>query len=358
MFRYARCGLTRYYAAVCDGLRERGVTVKVPLLSSNCDVQTRVTRATAWLRRSRFAARVLDALSRRWFHRLVRLGTYDVVLLTSPDFNCDFLKVKPDTPYLMVVHDLMTCVTAPDGLFDAAGPGMTKLLFAACRATRVVCISQDTRDALVRQGVVPSERIDVVLTGNLLAMHAVVEEELALPARFLLFVGERSGRKGFYSVVQALRPLMQDYPDLTLVCTGSLTETEQDYIARRGLAGRVQAMVADDRRLVTLYRRAAALVYPSLYEGFGLPVIEAMHFGCPVVTTQNGALREVAGDAALFVDPFRPTTIEDAVRALLTDAELRKSYMERGRRQAALFPVEAMMEEFHHALARASAGLG
>lgn len=333
--------------------------LNVPLVSSKCDFHTPLSRRTLWLHRIPFAVRVMDYLSRRLFRRAVRQGQYDVILFTSPEFDSRFLDERADAPFLMVVHDLMTCVTAPDGLFDAAGPGMTSLLYAACRASLVLCISNDTRDALLKQVVVDPRRVVVVPTGNLLASARATPTTSKLPEKFLLFVGERSGRKGFYSLVRALQPILQEYPDLQLVCTGRLSHTEEDYLSRWGLGGGVTAVVADDSTLVALYQRAFALVYPSLYEGFGLPVLEAMHFNCPVITTQEGALREIAGSAALFVDPFAvdssaPSSIESAVRKLLEEPETRQEYIARGAAQAALFRVPQMMDAFRDALVRAA----
>jgi glycosyltransferase involved in cell wall biosynthesis len=354
VFRFGRCGLTRYYGTVCEGLRQRGVKLGIPLLSSSCDFQTSLSRYTGWIRRVPFGARVMDAASRRLFHRAVRRGNYDVILVTSPDFDAGFLAGKPDAPFLMVVHDLMTCVSAPDGLFDAAGPGMTRLLYMACRASTVLCISDDTRDALLSQEPIDPARVRVVPTGNLLASANVLAADVLLPERFLLFVGERSGRKGFYTLIQALKPVMQDFPDLQLICTGRLTDAEEDYLERRGMAGRVRSLLADDSTLVALYRNAFALLYPSLYEGFGLPVIEAMHYGCPVITTQNGALREVAGTAAIFVDPFNPQSIEAAVRSLLNGPEERQNRVALGFQQAAQFDVGTMLHAFQNALGQAT----
>jgi glycosyltransferase involved in cell wall biosynthesis len=101
----------------------------------------------------------------------------------------------------------------------------------------------------------------------------------------------------------------------------------------------------DDARLQELYRSARALVYPSLYEGFGLPVLEAMTFGCPVVTSPLSSLPEVGGDAALYVDPRSPEAIAAALDRLVREPELATSLASRGRARAALFSWERTARE-------------
>ena len=350
VFRYGPCGFTRYYGALCHGLRLQGAELRVPLVTTNCDFVAWVSPYTRWLRRIPRLPRIMDALSQWFFHREVRSGNYDCILVTSPEFSAALFEHNSDAHAVMVVHDMMSCVTAPDGLYDAAGPGLASLLYLARRASLVVCISEDTRRALASHGIVDSRRIAVVHTGNLLAAAAPSPAVLSLPGSFLLFVGERSGRKGFFSMVQALAPLFLEFPKLTLICTGKLRRAELDYLDAHGMAARVQAMVADDSTLVTLYREAVGLVYPSLYEGFGLPVLEAMHYGCPVITTNRGALAEVAGDAALFVDPFDPASIRDAVRTLLTEPQAVEQLRTCGYKQSARFDASTMMQCFYQAI--------
>jgi glycosyltransferase involved in cell wall biosynthesis len=354
VFRYGRCGLTRYYAAVCEGLARQQVHLSIPLLSSNSDFKPGIARWTDPLRRIPKLGGLLDTLSERWFHHLVRRGDYDCILFTSPSFDAGFLRHNPSARFLMIVHDLMSCVTAPDGLYDAAGPGMVALMYLANRASRVVCISHDTRRALLSHGLVQADRTAVVLTGNLLAASQPQEQTVPLPRRFLLFVGERSGRKGFYSLIRILPEILRAAPDLHLVCTGTLREAETDYIARHIPLDRVHAIPANDGVLVTLYRRALCLVYPSLYEGFGLPVIEAMHYGCPVITSRCGALAEVAGDAAILIDPNQPEQMRDAILRLVSDPAWTERCSKAGQTHASGFAVDRMMQSLRAELERAT----
>ena len=349
IFSYGPCGMTRYYASVCRGLEAQGVSIDVPLLSSNCDFAPGLARYTRGLRRYKFGA-VMDAVAQEWFQRRVAKGRYDCVLVTSPGFDSAFLNRRPDTPFVMVVHDLMTCVTSPDGLYDAAGPGLLKLLALASRAARVICISDATRQALLQHGMVEESRVTVIRTGNLLVQRTLRASEVNLPERYLLFVGERSGRKGFYPMIRTLAAIFAQDRSLHLICTGRLTREERDFLAHHGMLDRVRAIPADDDTLSLLYKNALCLVYPSLYEGFGLPVIEAMHYGCPVVTTTRGALAEVAGDAALFFNPDCPEELGDVLLKVLYQPSEARRLAELGKAHAGQFSVDKMMLQFREEL--------
>ena len=199
----------------------------------------------------------------------------------------------------------------------------------ARRARVVIVPTEYTRGGVAERLSVPVERIRVV--------HYGVDHDVFHPADeprepFLLYPARPWRHKNHARLFEALAPVRRERPELELVLTGG---GHGERPLPPGV--RVEGLVSRDR-LASLYRRAAALVFPSLYEGFGYPPLEAMACGCPVASSTATSLPEICGDAAAFFDPLSPEDMAHAiVRALDDDGELR----ERGLRRAAAFTWKA-----------------
>lgn len=195
-------------------------------------------------------------------------------------------------------------------------------------ADRVVVPSGFVRDRAMEKLGLDSARVQVVLSG---VDHARFHPGTSEREQFLLYPARRWPHKNHDRLFAAFRQLRSERPELRLVLTGDTSSGA----APEGVD--VLGLVSPEA-LVDLYRRAAALVFPSLYEGFGQPPLEAMACGCPVACSNAGALPEVVGDAARLFDPRDPAAIADAVRDVLdAPAEWQRLGLER----AASFSWEA-----------------
>ncbi len=191
----------------------------------------------------------------------------------------------------------------------------------------------------------PAEEIDRVRRG------------LNLPETFLLFVGAIEPRKNLVRLIEAVKILADGGRGVPLIVAGRPggdSARADEAIRRLGLGSLVRLTgYLDEVSVRCLHRLAAVLVFPSLVEGFGLPVLEAMASGLAVAASRTSAIPEVAGDAGLFFDPGKPEDIADTVRVLLENQELRRSLVEKGKRRAALFSwseTAARTLEFYHAV--------
>jgi len=180
----------------------------------------------------------------------------------------------------------------------------------------------------------------------------------SLPSRFLLFVSTLEPRKNVVNMLEAFSlAVAAGYPgDLVLVGRwGWRTEAAQAALERSPVRDRIHHLDYLDRPvLAAVMRRAEALLFPSLLEGFGLPVVEAMACGTPVIVSATSSLPEVAGDAALYVDPHDPTSIAAAIVTLAGDRELALRLAERGRARAARFRWEEAAQATAAVLRRAA----
>lgn len=232
-------------------------------------------------------------------------------------------------------------------------------------ADGIVAISEFSRRSILDRFPAAEKRIRVIPLGvddewraePAESDLARVREESAPSGPFLLFVGALEPRKNLVRLVEALKILHDRGRKVPLVIVGRPggdSVRVREAIGRLGLGPMVKLLGYTDVASVRcLYRLASALVFPSLAEGFGLPVLEAMAGGLPVAASGTSAIPEVAGGAALLFDPASPEDIADKVGRILDDGQLRRGLAEKGRQRSALFDwkrTAAETLEFYHAL--------
>lgn len=221
---------------------------------------------------------------------------------------------------------------------------------AVKRADHIICISEQTRSDVVEILNVNPDRTSVVHLGfSLTQGNAVKMTATAARNRpYLLYVGGRSGYKNFDAFIRAYasNDRIQSAFDVIAFGGGSFSAAELGLFSELGLrADCVRQLAGDDARLADLYRHAEVFVYPSLYEGFGIPPLEAMSFDCPVVCSNTSSIPEVVGDAALFFDPNDVSSMENALVEITASQELRNSLIARGRQRLNIFSWKKCAEE-------------
>ncbi|MGD0999510.1 MAG: glycosyltransferase family 1 protein [Candidatus Brocadiia bacterium] len=269
-------------------------------------------------------------------------------------------------PSLATIYDLVPLLF-PQWLPEEVRAALRPTFRFARRCAAVIAISENTRQDLHRRMRVPLDRIHVVpLAADEVFAPAPdparVRERLAplgLADRpFLLYAGTLEPRKNVPGLIRAYARLRSQSPESAplLVLAGTKGwgyEPIFQEIERLGLANEARHLDApDDAALAALMNAALALVYPSFYEGFGLPPLEAMACGCPVITSNNSSLPEVVGDAAIQVDPRDEPALAQAMQAVITRPELRASLRERGLARARLFSWDRVARETLNVYAR------
>jgi glycosyltransferase involved in cell wall biosynthesis len=248
---------------------------------------------------------------------------------------------------VVTIHDLIHRFF-PDTHGGLKARGMALLVpLAIRRSDRVIAVSGATADDLVRELGVPRAKIDVVPSGVGITARATPVSAAQLRARhdlgdrpIALSVAAKRPHKNLPRLLEALALIPADRrPVLVIPGYGTFHDDELDArIATLGIAGDVRMLGwVEDDELEGLYAASDVFVLPSLYEGFGLPVLEAMARGLPVACSDRGSLREVAGDAARRFDPEQPSSIAEAIQAVLGDPALAARLREAGRAQAAGF---------------------
>lgn len=274
---------------------------------------------------------VVALLNELWFQSYisVRSGHIDAVHMT-------YYPIR-----MPITHALLT-TTAYDMIPERFPSRVSRTLLLArkraCieRCSRIIAISESTKRDLVEFYNVDPLLVDVTPLANSLNTEPG-DDPVGRP--YVLFVGGRGGHKNFARFVGVWAEMRAIRDNFLLVCFGGgrFTESEQRTIAQLGLSHSIVWMSGSDVLLASLYAHAQALVYPSLYEGFGLPPLEAMHYDCPVVCSNSSSLPEVVGDAAVTVDTADPEALANGIAAAIGDPALRARLIPAGRAREAGF---------------------
>jgi len=221
-------------------------------------------------------------------------------------------------------------------------------------ADHVIAISQATRDDLMDILRIDANRITVVHNGiDLKQWRSLTDpgdnDRLTMigvrPQGYLVYAGDADWRKNHRGMFAALAIIRCRFPDIMLVCVGKLSEARQSMLRKEARAagvgdGLCLAGYVQDDTLKALYRHALATLYVSFAEGFGLPVLEAMASGCPVVTSNCSGMAEVGDGAALLVHPRKPDDIAAAVETIGSDSRIRSELTAKGLERARCFTIE------------------
>lgn len=204
------------------------------------------------------------------------------------------------------------------------------------RADGIIAISEWTKKDLIEIFHIPEEKIRVIYLANSLSGPST--QTRLIPEHYLLYVGNRNGYKNFARVLHAFA--QSSYRnDIRLVCFGggAFRADEQALLHRLHLDRRVTQLGGSDDVLRCLYTYAEAFIYPSVYEGFGLPPLEAMRYHTPVLASNASCIPEVVGDAGLYFDPLSVDAMQSQIDACLSDAALRQRLIERGIQREQVF---------------------
>jgi len=250
-----------------------------------------------------------------------------------------FEKHIGDKPFVITVHDLIG-ETFPDQSTGNISYLQDCKKSLINNASAIIAVSNNTKNDIIRYYGIDDEKITVIYHGNSLINKKPVQVK-GLPEKYLLFVGNRSKYKNFTRFISAIKPVLSDDQDLFLVCTGKeFNLDEKQLINELELSNKIIQKYVDDSGLAYLYTHAAAFIFPSLYEGFGIPILEAFGFGCPAILSNTSSLPEIGDDAAQYFDPEDLNSILQTIICVLNNESLRTGMIKKGYERQKLFSWE------------------
>lgn len=287
--------------------------------------------------------------NRRHSQQLYRRGEFDLCHLTFYPAARPFR--EHGRPLAITIHD-MTPEVYPE-LFSGTlyrrlvtGRWIAAKRELAAVADAIFVVSENTRNDLIRLYGTDPAKIHVTHLANSLT-RTTPDTAVKLPERYLLFVGQRGTYKNFTGFIRAAAAVMERDRELAVVCIGggALTAAEEQLLRELGIRERVHHRTVGEADLYHLYHRAQAMVYPSLYEGFGLPILEAFACGTPALLSRRSCFPEIGGDAARYFDPEDRDSMVETFREVLRNPELRADLIARGFRRNTEFSWSKLVAE-------------
>ena len=343
--RQAR-GISRYFtelAIALGRLDHTEVQVIVPLLASKLLVEQRDKVTVTGIdvsRISKLPTRIVHAANRALFPLMAAAAKPDIVHETQydkPQFT--FRRAKTIT----TIHDMIP-ERFPEH-FHSREAHRRRISCALKRADLVICVSESTRRDLLELYRPPAAQVWVVPLAS--SITPVTQKPQDEEEPYFLHVGARYSYKNFVALIAAfgISKLWNTHRLITF-SEMRLTPKELEAIDNANVPReRIRGVSGNDAKLASYYAGATALVVPSLYEGFGIPVVEAMQCSCPVIASNTSSLPEVGGDAIRYFDPREPESIADLMQRIASDSTVRENMIAQGLVQAAKFSWEKCAKE-------------
>ena len=342
-------GISRYFVNLVQALAERKVVVKVfAPLHQNRYADDLLEKIQNYKMISEFPFR-----TKKLFTLLNQLIVRKWIAEWSPDivhetYFSKFSSASRSYPSILTVYDMIHELFPKDFSFLDRTSSLKRI--AANRAKHIICISHNTKNDLIHLFGIPDQKITVIHLG--FNKEIFSKKETSLKKRFdrpfLLFVGPRSGYKNFKGLLKAVtssKILKSDF-DIIAFGGGRFSKPEIDLIRSLDYQdGQVRHISGGDDLLSLHYQSAAALIYPSFYEGFGIPPLEAMASQCPVIVSDRSAIPEVVGPAAEYFNPEKIDNIRNAIETVVYSNDRIKELISLGEQRLVNFSWEKCAEE-------------
>ena len=332
-------GITRYHTEVFVALSKLpDVQIECPIIfADNLHLKEHGLFQSSWndIIKSPWLPKfikkkIAKKFRRKNFHETkTALAKQDYDVFVSTYYDPYFLDYIGDKPFVLTLHDMIHDLFPQYFTRDKYTVSRKKLLLE--KATRVIAVSENTKkDILKFYPHIDANKIDVVYLSQSIDTQSKVKVDL--PQKYILFVGNRTIYKNFNFFIEAVTPLLKADPNLFVVAAGgnAFEKTEAELLQKLGIFQQVIQRNFEDNELASYYSQAQCFVFPSEYEGFGIPVLEAMACGCPVVLAHHSSFPEVAGDAGVYFELHNADDLKIKVSALLQDQALREDFSKKG----------------------------
>ncbi|GAB2985876.1 glycosyltransferase family 1 protein [Mucilaginibacter puniceus] len=336
-------GLSRYFANLNDDLNKiTGVTSKIATLySENEYIKAIDIPLNNALGKKIFTGHFNRTYrwNRRYSSFNIRSGNFDVL---HPTYYDPYFLESLKKPYVITIPDMIHELVPNQFADNDKVVAQKKTVME--HADAIVAISHYTKQDIIKFYPQFADKIEVIhLSSDFTGMPANVANTIG---KYILYVGERRVYKNFIAFVKAIAPLLNEDKELKLVCTGGgrFSAEEEQLLTTLHIANQCMQVNAVEDELKQLYAQAQVFVFPSYLEGFGIPLLEAFHAGCPVAAANATCFPEIGGNAVAYFDPHNADSMYNTTKSVLTDDNLRADLINKGKQQVKLFSGEKVAE--------------
>lgn len=312
-------GVSRYFTEIIARLPQHGIAPIIGVrYSNNTHLKTLSIPCEPAPNR-----KIAKRLNRLYCHQQIKEGAFDLIHATY--FDPYVLKAnRKHRPLVITIHDMI------DEVMHEGHTTPRRKALLARMATHIIAVSEHTKQDVIRLLGIAQEKISVVYHGNSVVPVAP-QHTPQLPSRYILYVGGRQRKyKHFELFLRAMQAVVQT-EGVEIVCVGSpFTEAEQKQIQALGLQKAVHSLFAKDDQLYNIYHHALCFVYPSCYEGFGMPILEAWSAGCPLILSRSSCFPEIAGEAAAYFEADNAADLTKQTLRVLQSSKIRDELIAKG----------------------------
>jgi glycosyltransferase involved in cell wall biosynthesis len=289
-------------------------------------------------------ARVIRSTNRVYSRIKLRYADYDVFHPTY--YDPYFLNSIGDKPFVLTIHDMIhEKFPELQFKFDPTPKWKRKL---AIKADKIITISENSKKDILECYQISEDKIIVIHHGAPKKIDTdILLNESLIVGDFILYVGSRIGYKNFRKFIFGIETIIKSNPNLNLLCAGggNFTHDEITLFKSLNIENQIFQKNLNEVELAKAYSCAIVFVFPSLYEGFGLPILEAFLYDCPLVCSNTSSFPEIAGKAAEYFDPNSIECVKLAVKKVLNNSTRRNQLIELGREQLKKFSWEKTMRQ-------------
>lgn len=313
-------GISRYFSEIIRLLsQDKECNINIAsLLSNNYYLNMYGFNKSKFLSSIHFRGkrRLMKVINREYAKMILKRNDFDIFHPTY--FDTYFLPYIKNKPYVLTVHDLIYEIFSND--YPEANEIRNSMRELVWHAKHIISVSNSTKKDIINYYGIDKNKITTIYHGNSLKINLKAKIINKFNKNYFLFVGHRDGYKNFSNLLISIAPILKEHKIL-LICSGGNIANKEEIELINELSIKNYVFIYSwllDEELIDLYNNALALIFPSRYEGFGIPILEAFACRCPVLLSNSSSLPEIAGDAALYFDPISIESIRNTINNFLS----------------------------------------